>query len=136
MCRQPPGSSITTLSPVRLSLGMRSYPEQSIYSLSCSFFRLAAFATDVLVKLYLSFMICLIQQNRFAFPSFFSLQPSVELRLPSNPSGFARAPAADWPSTGHCGLCLRPQPAPHPPDAGLCYPEAHTWHPPLWAECQ
>lgn len=65
-----------------------------------------------------------------------SLQPSIKLRLPSNPSGFAHAPAADWPSTGHRGLCLWPQSAAHPPVAGLRHPEACTRHSPLWAQRQ
>lgn len=67
---------------------------------------------------------------------FLPLQPSTELRLPTDPSGFACAPAADWPSTKHRGLCLRPQPPPHSPDASLCHPAACTWHPSLRAQRQ
>lgn len=65
-----------------------------------------------------------------------SLQPSAKLRLPSDPHGSAHAPAADRPSTGHCGLRLWPQSTPHPPVAGLCHPEACPRHPPLRAQCQ
>lgn len=65
-----------------------------------------------------------------------SSQPGVKLCLPSDPGGFARAPAAHWPPTRHCELCLWPQSSIDPPDAGLRHPEARTWHPPLRAQRQ
>lgn len=98
------------------------------------FFCLIAFATDVLVQLYFTLMIILPNITALPFPLL--LQPSVKLCLPSNPGGFARAPTADWPPTGHRGLRLRPQPASHPPVAGLRHPEARPRHPPHRAERQ
>lgn len=90
-------------------------------------FFLTTFATDILVNVFYDYL---------SLSLLCSPQPSVKLRLPSNPSGFARAPAADWPSTGHRGLGLWPQSAPHPPVAGLRHPEACTRHPPLRAQRQ
>ncbi|TMS08896.1 Transcriptional activator GLI3 [Larimichthys crocea] len=60
-----------------------------------------------------------------------AISPALSFAYPSNPSGFARAPAADRPPTGHRGLCFWPQSAPHPPPTGLYHPKARTWHPPL-----
>ena len=70
------------------------------------------------------------------FACFCCLQPCVELRLPSNPGGFACAPAAHRPSTGHRGLRLWTQSSPSPPDPSLCHPSTHAWHPTVWAQRQ
>lgn len=105
-------------SPVRLSSGTRKHPEQSSYSLYPPFF----FAL-LLVKV-MCFIIILHPLHLF------SPQPGPELRLPPHPRGSARAPAADGPPARHRGLRLRPQPAPHPPVAGLRHPAACPQHPP------
>lgn len=119
--RQPRGSSIATPSPVRLSSGTGKHPEQSSYSPYFPFFCLITSVSDMFYNYFTS-----VQPLPPPLP-----QPGAELRLPPHPRGSARPPAADGPPAEHCGLRLRPQPAPHPPVAGLCHPEARPRHPPL-----